>query len=263
MKIDLSGQTAVVTGAAGGIGSGIVEALAKCGANIAVTDINLAAAQGLVEACQRQYQVTMKAYTLDIGVEAHIKDVFEEVHRDFGQIDVLVAGAAYAGEGKNYYETPMEAARKIMDVNVHGTGMCIKEALHYMLPRNHGRIITISSVAGREGTAGTPNYSISKAAIISMTQSVAKAHAKEGITANSVCPGYLLTDLWKKGVEKYSKILNKTPEETWKMLALDRMATGRAQEPEDIGNAVAFLASDLAKNITGQALNVCGGAKFN
>lgn len=263
MKIDLTGQTAVVTGAAGGIGRGIVEALAKCGANVAVTDINLEAAQEVVREFQEKYQGKMTAYALDIAEEEDIQQVFKHIQETLGTLDILVAGAAFAGEGKNYLETPMEAARKIMDVNVHGTGMCIKEALHYMLPRKYGRIITISSVAGREGTAGTPNYSISKAAIISMTQSVAKAHAKEGITANSVCPGYLLTDLWKKGLEKYSKILNKTPEETWKMLALDRMATGRAQEPEDIGNAVAFLASDLAKNITGQALNVCGGAKFN
>lgn len=263
MKIDLSGQTAVVTGAGGDIGAGIVEALVKCGANVAVTDINLTAARQVVDSLQNKYQVKLQAYTLDIANEEDIQQVFKEVKDDFGKLDILVAGAAFAGEGRNYLETPMEVARKIMDVNVHGTGMCIKEALTYMLPQKYGRIITLSSVAGREGTAGTPNYSISKAAIISMTQSIAKAHAKEGITANSVCPGYLLTNLWKRGVEKYSKMLNKTPEETWKILALDRMATGRAQEPEDIGNAVAFLVSYLARNITGQALNVCGGAKFN
>ena len=75
--------------------------------------------------------------------------------------------------------------------------------------------------------------------------------------------GYVLTEMWEKGVEKFSKIMGKTPEETWKILALDNIAMGRAQTPEDMGNAVAFLASDLAKNITGQALNVCGGSMFN
>jgi len=132
-----------------------------------------------------------------------------------------------------------------------------------MLPKKQGKIVTLSSIAGRIGTAGTANYSISKAAIIALTQSVARAHAKDNINVNCVCPGYLLTNMWKKGIEKYSKILNKSPEETWKIMALNNIAMGRAQEPEDIGNAVAFLVSDLAKNITGQALNVCGGSRFN
>ncbi|SMP45647.1 SDR family NAD(P)-dependent oxidoreductase [Anoxynatronum buryatiense] len=263
MKIDLEGQTAIVTGAGGDIGAGIVEALAKCGANVAVTDLDMQAAQKVVFSMSAMFKGEYKAYQLDVSEQTDIKRVFSKICKDFGTIEILVAGAACAGEGKNYFETPMETARKIADVNIHGTGMCIKEALTYMLPQKYGKIITISSVAGREGTAGTPNYSISKAAMIALTQSVAKAHAKEGISANSVCPGYLLTNMWKKGIEKYSKILGKTPEETWQLLALDRMATGRAQEPADIGNAVAFLVSDLAKNITGQALNVCGGAKFN
>ena len=133
----------------------------------------------------------------------------------------------------------------------------------YMLPRKYGKIITIASIAGRCGTAAVANYAISKAGMIAMTQSVARAHANQNINVNSVCPGYVLTEMWEKGVEKFSKIMGKTPEETWKILALDKIAMGRAQTPEDMGNAVAFLASDLAKNITGQALNVCGGSMFN
>ncbi len=263
MKIDLNGKVAVVTGAGGGIGEGIVKSLAKCGANIAVTDVNFKAAKIVADRINENYDIKSIPYKLDISNEKEVKDVFEIINTEFSQIDILVTAAGIAGEGPSYYQTSMETAKKITDVNLHGTGICIKAALEYMIPQKFGKIVTISSIAGRTGTVSTANYSITKAAIIALTQSVAKAHAKQGINVNSICPGYLYTKMWEQGVQKYSKILNLTPEETWKKLALDNMATGRAQEPEDIGNAAAFLVSDLAKNITGQALNVCGGAKFN
>jgi len=132
-----------------------------------------------------------------------------------------------------------------------------------MLPKKSGKIVIISSIAGRIGTPAVANYSISKAALIAMTQSVARAHAKDNINVNAVCPGYIYTPMWQKGVEKFSKILGKTKEETWQILALNDIAMGRAQEPEDISYATLFLVSDFAKNITGQALNVCGGSRFN
>lgn len=262
-QIDLSNKVAIVTGGAGDIGAGIVTCLAECNANVAVVDMNLEIAVCKAKEITEKYGVISKAYELDISNEKDIEDVFALIKNDFKDIDILVNCAGYAKEGKNYYETPMDIARKTMDINVHGTGMCIKEALRYMLPRHSGNIINIASIAGRIGTAGSANYSISKSAIIAMTQSVARAHAKEGVRINAVCPGYLLTNMWKQGVEKYSKLLNKTPEETWKMLALDNIAMGREQDVEDIGNAVCFLVSDLAKNITGQSLNVCGGSRFN
>ncbi|WP_312812820.1 SDR family oxidoreductase [Sedimentibacter sp.] len=262
-QIDLSSKVAIVTGGAGDIGAGIATCLAESGANVAVVDLNLELATIKAQELTNKYGVVSKAYELDISSEKDVDDVFALINNDFKQIDILVNCAGYGKEGKNYYETPMKIARKTIDINLHGTGMCIKEALKYMLPRNSGNIINIASIAGRIGTAGSANYSISKAAIIAMTQSIARAHAKEGVRVNAVCPGYLLTNMWKQGVEKYSKILNKTPEETWKMLALDNIAMGKAQDVYDIGNAVCFLVSDLAKNITGQSLNVCGGSRFN
>lgn len=262
-QINLSDKVVIVTGGAGDIGAGIAMCLAECGASVAVVDINLELAELKAIEISEKYKVISKAYVLDISSEKEVEDTFALINNDFRNIDILVNCAGYAKEGKNYYETSMEIARKTADINIHGTGMCIKAALSYMLPRRSGNIINIASIAGRIGTAGSANYSISKAAIIAMTQSIARAHAKEGIRVNCVCPGYLLTNMWKQGVEKYSKLLNKTPEETWKILALDNIAMGREQDVEDIGNAVSFLVSDLAKNITGQSLNVCGGSRFN
>ena len=263
LQIDLSNQVSIVTGACGDIGRMIVECLAKCGSNVAVVDLNFERAEMVAEDIAGRYHVQTKPYLLDISDEQQVKQVFAQINEDFSTIDILINGAAFANEGKNYYSTPIEIAVKTVDVNIHGTGMCIKAALDYMLPKKSGKIINIASIAGRIGTAGTANYSITKAAIIAMTQSIARAHAKEGIRVNSVAPGYLLTDMWKRGVQKYSKILNKTEEETWQMLALNNIATGVAQEPEDIGQAICFLVSDLAKSITGQCLNVCGGSRFN
>lgn len=262
-QIDLSDKVAIVTGGAGNIGAGIAECLAECGANIAITDMDFDVVGKKAEDISEKYGVVCKAYKFDISVEEEIKKAFSEVIKDFNRLDILVNCAGHAKDGKNYYETPMDMARKTADINIHGTGMCMKAALDYMLPKGSGNIVNISSIAGRIGTAGSANYSISKAAIIAMTQSVARAHAKEGVRVNSICPGYLFTDMWRRGVEKYSKLLNKTPEETWKFMALDNIAMGREQDVEDIGNAVCFLVSDLSKNITGQCLNVCGGSRFN
>lgn len=262
ISFDLTGKIAVVTGAGGGIGGDIAKKLAEAGATVAASDINQESVDQVVAEINKAGGKA-KSYQLDISDEAAVNNVFDAVANEFGTIDILVAAAGISGEGPNFYQTPTEVARKIYDVNLMGTGFCIKAALKYMLPKKYGKIVTISSIAGRIGTPAVANYSISKAAIIAMTQSVARAHAKDNINVNAICPGYLYTAMWQKGVEKFSKILGKTPEETWKTLALDKIAMGRAQEVEDISYATLFLVSDFAKNITGQALNVCGGSVFN
>ncbi|HHW40664.1 MAG TPA: SDR family oxidoreductase [Syntrophomonadaceae bacterium] len=262
IAFDLTGKVAVVTGAGGGIGGDITKKLAEVGAAVAASDINKENVDQVVVEINKSGGKA-KSYQLDISDEAAVYAHFDTVANDFGTIDILVAAAGVSGEGPNFYETPTEVARKIYDVNLFGTGFCIKAALKYMIPKKSGKIVTISSIAGRIGMPSVANYSISKAAIIAMTQSVARAHAKDNININAICPGYLYTPMWQKGVEKFSKILGKTPEETWKMLALDNIAMGRAQEVEDISYATLFLVSDFSKNITGQALNVCGGSRFN
>lgn len=262
IAFDLTGKVAVVTGAGGGIGGDIAKKLAEAGAAVAASDLKKENVDKVVEEITKSGG-KVKSYQLDISNEAAVYAHFDEVARDFGTIDILVAAAGIAGEGPNFYETPTEVARKIYEVNLFGTGYCIKAALKYMIPKKYGKIVTISSIAGRIGEPGVANYSITKAAIIAMTQSVARAHAKDNINVNAICPGYLYTPMWQKGVEKFSRVLGKTPEETWKMLALDNIAMGRAQEPEDISYATLFLVSDFARNITGQALNVCGGSRFN
>ncbi len=262
IAFDLTGKVAVVTGAGGGLGGDIAKKLAEAGAVVAASDLIKDNVEKVVAEIN-DAGGKAKAYQLDISDEKAVYDHFDKVAEEFNTIDILVAAAGLSGEGPNFYQTPSEVAKKIYDVNLLGTGYCVKGALKYMLPKKSGKIVIISSIAGRIGTPAVANYSISKAALIAMTQSVARAHAKDNINVNAVCPGYIYTPMWQKGVEKFSKILGKTKEETWQILALNDIAMGRAQEPEDISYATLFLVSDFAKNITGQALNVCGGSRFN
>ena len=262
-SIDLNGKVAIVTGGGGGIGCAIVRFLAECGADIAVTGRNMEKANRAVKLAS-ELGVKAKAYQLDITDEDMVNTVFTQIKEDFKRIDILVANAGKAGgEGLRYVDTSEMVAKSIVDVNMNGTGYCIKAAVNAMLQQKFGRIIVISSTAARQGTVAAANYSMSKSALISMVQSVAQAHGKDGIHANCVCPGYVRTGMWDKGIDGISKKYNISEDEAWEIIALNNTATHRSSEPEDIGAAVAFLASDLAKCITGQCLNVCGGSRFN
>lgn len=267
LGIDFKNNVVVITGGGGDIGSGIEAVFAQAGANMAVMDINVESALKAAKQVEENYGVKAKGYQLDIANEKEVYGVFKQVYDDFGQIDMLIANAAagstVSGEGPTLHDSPSSAAQKIMNVNVLGTGYCIKAALDYMLPRKHGKIVTIASVAGRIGTPSGANYAASKAAMISITQSVAMAHAKEGINCNCICPGYIWTNLWKIRGPETARRMGMTVEQMWQKVALDNIAQGVEQTSEDIGNTAAFLCSDWAKHITGQSLNVDGGSRFN
>lgn len=263
LELCLKEKTAVVTGAGGSIGSGIAMCFAKCGANVAVVDYDLDAAEAKAKEIATQCNVKTKAYQTDVSFEEKVKDTFEAVHNDFGSVDILCTAAGIVGDTDDYLNTPASDMELTLRINLLGTSYCIRAALAYMMPNESGKIITISSIAGRMGVGDQANYASSKAGIISLTQSVAQFAAKANINVNCLCPGYLKTAMWEEGLQFYAEEMGTTPEEAWKIVALDQIALGRAQEPEDIGNMAAFLASDLARNITGQAINICGGSLFN
>lgn len=263
LELNLKGKTAVVTGAGGSIGGGIAMCFAQCGANVAVLDYDLAAAQTKAEEISTGCHVIAKAYQTDVSFETAVKDTFEAVHKDFGRVDILCTAAGIVGDTDDYLNTPASDMELTLKINLLGTSYCIRAALAYMMPQESGKIITISSIAGRMGVGDQANYASSKAGIISLTQSVAQFAAKANINVNCLCPGYLKTAMWEEGLQFYAEEMGITAEEAWKIVALDQIALGRAQEPEDVGNMAAFLASDLAKNITGQSINICGGSLFN
>ncbi len=262
IDIDLKNKTAVITGGGGSIGRGIASAYAKTGANVAVCDFNIEAAEKVSgEIASRG--VDSKPYKIDISKESECIKVFADIKKDFVSLDILCTAAGIVGDTDDYLNTPASDMEKTLKINLLGTSYCIRAALKYMMEQNFGKIVTISSIAGRMGVGDQANYASSKAGIISLTQSIAQFAAKNDINVNCLCPGYIKTAMWEEGLEFYAAELGCTKEEAWKLIALDRIALGRAQEPEDIGNAAVFLSSELSRNITGQTVNIDGGVLFN
>jgi len=265
--IDLEGKIAVITGGGGDIGGAIAGELAGCGALVAVTGRTIESAEKVVK------KITVaggkaKAYKLDVADEAEIYSVIDQVASDFGTIDILSTSHVFKGDdslgkGKFFVDQPNEIARKTMEINLLGTAYCAKAALQYMIPQKSGKIIFISSIAGRSAEPTVAAYSMSKAAVISMTQALARAHGRDNINVNCICPGFVLGNLWNSALDNLQSATGQDREMLWKKSVLNRIPLRRAQDPEDFGYLAAFLASEYARNITGQTINIDGGTVMN
>ena len=259
----LEGSVATVTGGGRGIGRGIVLALARAGADIAIADIDLERATqtaGEVEALGRRALVV----SVDVTEPSSCKAGAEEIIGTLGGIQVLVNNAGVV-QAQGDAEIGPEDFDRCYRVNLVGIWNMSSAVLPHFRKRGGGRLVNIASIAGRRGGMLTP-YAASKAAAISLTQSQATALGPENINANAVCPGLIWTPMWEhlEGMFRHSS----DPEVVSERATFDRFLETscplrREQSPEDVGHAVVFLASDAARNITGQALNVDGGIQMN
>lgn len=253
----LDGQNIIVTGAGQGIGRSTALAVAKVGANVAVVDINGAAANEVAAEIKKMGGKAL-AIEADLGSVAAIDKMVATVVGAFGHIDALVNNA---GVTRRAYimDLTEEDWDRIHRVNAKGVFFCLQRVAREMIPRRSGRIINIASVAGK-GYAGTSNavYAASKGAVISLTKTAAQQLGPHNINVNAVCPGIvrtkLFTDIVKVMAEKEGMSL-----EAIEKRAVEAVPLGRANEPEDIADMVVFLASDRAKNVSGQSFNVDGG----
>lgn len=263
----LRGRVALVTGAGGGIGRGIARCLAEEGVHLASADISAAGAEATAEEAGA-FGVRAAPYALDVTEGRQCADVVERVVREMGGLDIVVNNAGVIG-GANFRlgmplsdigEDDWDAA---YNVNVKGVFLLCRAALEKMKGRGWGRVINISSRAGRDGRETIPHYSASKAAVIIFTQALAREVAREGITVNAVCPGLIWSAMWEKLAaqfrKKFPRFHGKTGREVFDHF-VEQTPMGVEQSAEDIGRAVAFLASDDAKTITGQAILVDSGA---
>jgi NAD(P)-dependent dehydrogenase (short-subunit alcohol dehydrogenase family) len=266
--MDVTGQKAIVTGGGRSIGRGIVMALARHGADVVVADINLDDARSVaseVSGAGRQSLATSVDVTKQESVERMVGDVIER----FGQIDILVnnAGVIGAPGWESREDLTPDDWDMIYDVNVKGVARVTEAVARHMKERRYGKIVNISSIAGRSGSQVNLAYGASKAAVINLTQATALQFGPFNINVNAICPGLLWTPLWHKiGEHVSSSSANKEglgPREVFDRRIKATTPLGREQTPEDIGNAVAFLASESARNITGQAINVSGGSHLN
>jgi 3-oxoacyl-[acyl-carrier protein] reductase len=238
----LADRVALVTGAAQGIGLSIARQLAACGASVVLADVDSDKAQ---EAAKTLGSRTL-GLAMNVTRSAEVAAAIERVMAEFGRLDVLVNNAGITRDGL-LIRMKDEDWDRVLDVNLKGTFHCTKAALGVMIKQRRGRIISIASVVGVMGNAGQANYAASKAAIIGFTKSVAREYANRGITANAVAPGFIQTAM-----------TDQLPADVQARLR-EQIPLGRLGQPEDVAQAVAFLASDAASYITGQVLHVNGG----
>jgi meso-butanediol dehydrogenase/(S,S)-butanediol dehydrogenase/diacetyl reductase len=259
---NLDGQVVIVTGAGSGLGRAIALRLSQEGVTVVATDLNGDAVEELVGKIKDQGRSGL-SIQMDVSVEKDVERTVEETIGNFGQIDILVnnAGVGSAGLIINHSEEDWE---KTMGVNLKGTFLCSRAVAKAMIPRKRGRIVNISSISGKSGEEFIGAYCASKFGVIGLTQVMAKELGRYMITVNAVCPGYIWTPNWERlgqwFKENFPTLAPLSPREVFERRVKSVTPLRRPQEPEDIANLVAFLASEEARNITGQAINVDGGA---
>ena len=259
----LAGKVAIVTGGAMGIGRGIARCMAKEGADIAIADLQIEPAAKVADEVKALGRKALVVKT-DVTKEADFPALFEKVRKELGRIDILVNNAGVSCKpGLPFTNNTEEDWDRVYDVNVKSIFFGCKALAPYFTERKAGRIINIASIAGTMSSPVMPPYSVSKMGVITFTRIVAKELAPHGITVNAICPGILWTAFWQDLAVHMAKAnpqyAGMTPRQVFESRINAVIPMKREQTPEDIGWAAVFLASEEARNITGQALHVDGG----
>ena len=240
---DLSGKTALVTGASRGIGAAIADTLAQAGATVIGTATSDSGAAAIGE---RLAQWNGQGRALNAAEADGIENLIADIEKEFGKLDILVNNAGITRDNL-LMRMKEEEWDEIMQVNLKSVFRASKAVLRGMMKQRSGRIISITSVVGAMGNAGQTNYAAAKAGLMGFAKSMAREVGSRGITVNCIAPGFIDTDMTRA-----------LPEEVRKTFEA-QTALGRFGDAQDIADAVLFLASDQAKYITGQTLHVNGG----
>ncbi len=243
--MSITGKTALVTGAAQGIGRDIALGLAADGADVAICDVNLEAAQKTAADIEAKGRKSL-ALKANVAASADVTAMIDQVVEKFGKIDILVNNAGITRDGL-LLRMKDEDWDLVLSINLKGAFLCTKTALKYMTKQRSGTIINIASIVGAMGNAGQANYVASKAGLIGLTKTIAREYANRNVTANAVAPGFIDTAMTQALSEQVRQDLAK------------QIPLGRLGSSEDVANAVRFLASSSAAYITGQVIHVNGG----
>jgi 3-oxoacyl-[acyl-carrier protein] reductase len=243
--MSLAGKKALVTGAAQGIGRDIALGLAADGADVAICDVNLEAAQKTAADIEAKGRKSL-ALKANVAASADVTAMVDQVVEKFGRIDILVNNAGITRDGL-ILRMKDEDWDLVLSINLKGAFLCTKAALKYMTKQRSGTIINIASIVGAMGNAGQANYVASKAGLIGLTKTIAREYANRNVTANAVAPGFIDTAMTQALSENVRQELAK------------QIPLGRLGSSEDVASAVRFLASPAATYITGQVVHVNGG----
>ena len=239
---DLKNKNIIVTGASGGIGGSIIKKFYDCGSNILASGTRVEKLEELKSKFKN-----LKILKFDISQSERIEDFIENATNELGgNLDCIVNNAGITKDNLSI-RMSVEDWKKVIDVNLTSTFLMSKFAIKKMLKNKSGKIINITSIVGHTGNLGQSNYTASKAGIIAMSKSLSVEYAKKNININCVSPGFIKTAMTDKIDEKFKDIL------------LSKIPSARFGEPDDIANAVLFLASNLSDYINGETLHVNGG----
>tara|TARA_Y100000816_G_C25896041_1_gene467437 strand:- start:42 stop:776 length:735 start_codon:yes stop_codon:yes gene_type:complete len=238
---DLKNKNIIITGASGGIGNSIVEKLNECGANILASGTKIEK----LEELKKKFN-NMKILRFDISQSDKIEEFIENAAKELGGLDCIVNNAGITQDNLAI-RMSIEEWKKVIDINLTSTFLMSKFAIKKMLKNKKGKIINITSVVGHTGNLGQANYTASKAGIIAMSKSLAIEYAKKNININCISPGFIKTAMTDKIDDKYKEVI------------ISKIPSARLGEPQDIANAVLFLASSQSDYINGETLHVNGG----
>jgi len=241
--MDLSNRVAIVTGSARGIGRAIALKLAEVGATVVVTDLD--DAEPVAEEIRAMNQQSL-AVMANVSSSTDVARLVEATVSAYGRVDILVNNAGITRD-QLVMRMSDEDWDNVLNVNLKSAFLCTRAVLRHMIKQRWGRIISIASIVGLVGNAGQANYASAKAGIIGFTRTVSKEVGSRGITANAIAPGFIDTKMTQKLEENQRQELER------------RISVGYIGSPRDVAEAVAFLASEEARYITGQVLGVDGG----
>jgi len=256
MELGLKDKVAIITGGAKGIGRRIALDLIGEKAIIVIADIDEKACAEIKSEISNLGGVSITTKT-DVTNESSVKEMINNTMETFGKVDILINSAGYISISK---PTDIEQIEwdKTMNVNVRGVFLCCKHVLKYMIKRNYGKILNISSQASKLCYPYESHYSASKAAVDGFTRSLACFAAEYGINANSICPGSIDTEMNRAVTKKTAELMNMSFEERWNK-TIENTPLKRKGSVDDISNIALFLVSDKSGFMTGQSINVTGG----
>ena len=236
-------RCAVVTGGASGIGLAISERLVAEGARVAIWDMDSSRFQELTQ----RFGSAAVAIKADVADADDVERAARETIGALGKVDILIANAGITGPNVSTWEYPVEAWKRVIDVNLNGVFFCNRALVPHMLGRGYGHIVNVASIAGKEGNPNAPAYSSSKAAVIGLTKSLGKELAKSGITVNCVTPAAVHTPIFDQMTEQHIQYM------------LSRIPMGRFGTTDEVAALVCWLASDECSFCTGAVFDISGG----